>query len=309
MSQLPLRPIEFRGHTLQTFAAGDPAADTDDLPPIIFLHGFFVSLRFVPHAVPLAVRDSRRWHAVSLPCHPPAAAPLRFAKGDISPDWLADMVAHVAETLSPSRPPVLVGHSAGGFAVLNAAARDPARYAAVAAVNGFINGGLTLMERALQLLARAGPAGRLGFALSLKAGVINADLHERMSAGLAGDGESLRDNARLRRAIDAYLPDLQDLSPEQLDALRIFTSMMPDLECQADLRGLSQLPVLLINGAEDPIVPADHAREMAARLPSAQAELLEGIGHLPMFEDAAAYDRLLHTFLANEQAPAPGAGA
>ena len=236
MSQLPLRPIEFRGHTLQTFAAGDPAADTDDLPPIIFLHGFFVSLRFVPHAVPLAVRDSRRWHAVSLPCHPPAAAPLRFAKGDISPDWLADMVAHVAETLSPSRPPVLVGHSAGGFAVLNAAARDPARYAAVAAVNGFINGGLTLMERALQLLARAGPAGRLGFALSLKAGVINADLHERMSAGLAGDGESLRDNARLRRAIDAYLPDLQDLTPRQTAILLIVYLEPPP----HTVRGLAQ---------------------------------------------------------------------
>ena len=307
MAPLPLRPIEFRGHTLQSFAAGDADADTDETPPLIFLHGFFVSLRFIPHALPPQIRDGRRWHAVSLPCHPPAAAPNGLSRGDIDSNWLADLVDHVAGALSPNRPPILLGHSAGAFLALNAAARRPERFAKVVAINGFVNGGLTLTEKLLQLLSHAGPAGKVGFNLSLKAGTLSAGLHERMSGGLAGDADALRSSDRMSAAVAAYLPDLQSLSAAQLDALRIFTAMMPELDCTERLGGLADVPILLINGEEDPIVPAAHVAEMRERLPSAQSHLLPGVGHLPMFEAEDKYDALLTRFLGSGQSGAGGA--
>jgi pimeloyl-ACP methyl ester carboxylesterase len=62
------------------------------------------------------------------------------------------------------------------------------------------------------------------------------------------------------------------------------------------LRGL-RVPVLLVWGDQDRVVPVAQARRAAARLPDAEVVVLSGCGHLPHVEDPAAFDRALVAFL------------
>jgi pimeloyl-ACP methyl ester carboxylesterase len=56
---------------------------------------------------------------------------------------------------------------------------------------------------------------------------------------------------------------------------------------------------LLIWGARDPIVPVSRARKLAAAMSNARIEVLEGVGHCPMFEAAPQFNRLLADFAAS----------
>jgi pimeloyl-ACP methyl ester carboxylesterase len=58
-----------------------------------------------------------------------------------------------------------------------------------------------------------------------------------------------------------------------------------------------EVPVLLVWGAQDRVVPVAHARRAAARLPDATLVVLPSCGHLPHVEDPAAFSRTLTAFL------------
>ena len=65
------------------------------------------------------------------------------------------------------------------------------------------------------------------------------------------------------------------------------------LERLGDLR----VPVLLVWGGRDRVVPIAHARRAAARLPHATVAVFSTCGHLPHVEDPPAFSRELVTFL------------
>ena len=56
------------------------------------------------------------------------------------------------------------------------------------------------------------------------------------------------------------------------------------------------VPVLLVHGSEDPI-PVEMVREMAAALPSARLEVIEGAGHFPFIEKPDQVFAAIRTFL------------
>lgn len=58
------------------------------------------------------------------------------------------------------------------------------------------------------------------------------------------------------------------------------------------------LPALVIAGSRDGTTPPDLVRETAEVLPNAQFQLMRGVGHFPMVEDATAFAGLLTAFLA-----------
>jgi pimeloyl-ACP methyl ester carboxylesterase len=43
-------------------------------------------------------------------------------------------------------------------------------------------------------------------------------------------------------------------------------------------------PVVVIHGDSDPLIPVENGRRLAARIPGARLEILEGCGHMPMWE-------------------------
>jgi pimeloyl-ACP methyl ester carboxylesterase len=59
----------------------------------------------------------------------------------------------------------------------------------------------------------------------------------------------------------------------------------------------SGIPLLVVAGAEDHLIPAEVARELAAASPNGRAEVIEGCGHLPGMERADEFNRILTAFL------------
>lgn len=66
-------------------------------------------------------------------------------------------------------------------------------------------------------------------------------------------------------------------------------------------------PVLLVWGDRDRILPIAAARALAAELPDARLEVIEGVGHCPMFEAADRFNRILLDFT-RDAVPAPASG-
>ena len=65
----------------------------------------------------------------------------------------------------------------------------------------------------------------------------------------------------------------------------------------------SALPVLIIWGQEDSVIPVAHAEAAHQALPGSSLEVLHGVGHLPQLEDPKRFTAVLNHFLA-ENGPA-----
>jgi pyruvate dehydrogenase E2 component (dihydrolipoamide acetyltransferase) len=63
----------------------------------------------------------------------------------------------------------------------------------------------------------------------------------------------------------------------------------------ADRLAELDVPLLVVWGAEDRIIPADHARRVPGE---AQLHVLDGRGHSPHMEAAGEFNRLMEGFLA-----------
>ncbi|SNQ45994.1 putative hydrolase [Frankia canadensis] len=75
-------------------------------------------------------------------------------------------------------------------------------------------------------------------------------------------------------------------------------------------------PTLLLHGTADRLIPVAVARDVAARRPDWRVEILDGLGHVPMIEDADRTATLIQDWLSGEgrvaadrARPAPGPGA
>jgi len=59
----------------------------------------------------------------------------------------------------------------------------------------------------------------------------------------------------------------------------------------------SGIPLLVVAGAEDHLIPPEVARELAAASPNGRAEVLDACGHLPAMERPDDFNRILAAFL------------
>jgi 4,5:9,10-diseco-3-hydroxy-5,9,17-trioxoandrosta-1(10),2-diene-4-oate hydrolase len=66
-----------------------------------------------------------------------------------------------------------------------------------------------------------------------------------------------------------------------------------------NVRGLGRInvPVFLIWGREDKLVPMSHAAVAAQGFPNARVQILEKCGHLPMVEHPQVFNELIVSFL------------
>jgi poly(3-hydroxyoctanoate) depolymerase len=56
-------------------------------------------------------------------------------------------------------------------------------------------------------------------------------------------------------------------------------------------------PTLIVAGDDDPSVPLGNARVLAARLPNARVHVVEGGGHLFLFDEPHSAARAIFSFL------------
>lgn len=261
-----------------------------DGPPLVLLHGFADSADTWRRTLALLARRERRALALDLP---------GFASADpLAPDlpvleqldeFAAAAVRHVAG--EAGGPAVLAGNSLGGCVALRAGQDpelplrgvvpvapagidQPSWYHVIdrdPLVRWLLRSPLPVPEVAVR--AVVGEVYRqLAFARP-------RDVADEVVASFTG-------HHRDRRAVAGYLDVGRRLLGELADPFRL-----------ADVR----VPVLLVWGERDRMVPHRGARRVLEALPGTSFELLEGVGHCPQVEAAERFVELLCDF-----APSPG---
>jgi 3-oxoadipate enol-lactonase len=69
-----------------------------------------------------------------------------------------------------------------------------------------------------------------------------------------------------------------------------------DMDLRPDLPRIAA-PTLVISASEDPSIPPDHGERLAAAIPGARFEVIEGAAHLANIERPDEFTALLHGFL------------
>lgn len=62
-----------------------------------------------------------------------------------------------------------------------------------------------------------------------------------------------------------------------------------------------RMPVLIVWGEKDRIIPISHAHEAAKAAPNSRLEIIPGVGHFPQSEDPATFVEILRDFLASSE--------
>jgi pimeloyl-ACP methyl ester carboxylesterase len=62
--------------------------------------------------------------------------------------------------------------------------------------------------------------------------------------------------------------------------------------------GRADMPVLIVWGKQDALIPVDYAEPLAAEFPRAEVKVLDGCGHVPIADCPEAFDREVLAFLA-----------
>ena len=212
---------------------------------------------------PLA--DRYRVYALDLPGHGTSAKDV----GDGSVDLLADAVLGVADAAGAGERVHLVGHSLGGAVVLAAAARVPSR---VASVTLFAPAGF-------------GPTINSGYVRGFAAASTRRELKPAV-------GQLFADEQLVTRQV---VDDL--LAYKRLDgvseALGLLAETLLDgdeqrIDSVASLRALGgAVPVTVVWGSADRIIPPEQASSVAAAAPGAVIRVIDGAGHMPHMERPA----------------------
>jgi pyruvate dehydrogenase E2 component (dihydrolipoamide acetyltransferase) len=258
------------GTTVAALIAGSPeAAGT-----MVFLHGLGGS-QSTWASVLGDFAGSYRVAAIDLPGHGASDKPSPDAT-DYSISRLAATVGEVMEKLELA-PAVLVGHSLGGATALQVALDRPK-----------LVRGLVLVD--------------------------SASLGSEISGELLDliESEPTRDDAR--RLMELYFQDRRFVLNRGIDdmlAARLSPGADAAVKSAAasaftrdgqrhvlvDRLGELEVPVLVVWGELDRVIPAGHAVAAAAALPTSWLEIMEGVGHVPQVEAAPAFSSIVNRWL------------
>ena len=227
--------------------------------PLLFVHGAFAGAWcWDEHFLPWFAARGYDAHAVSLRGHGGSAG-----REALDVSSIADYVDDVAQAAGRlAAPPLLIGHSMGGFVVQKYLERHEAAGAVLMASvppRGLAGPGLSL---AIWNPAAALSLGSIqSFGQSWGSPSV---MHETLFSSLLPTDRALRYLARMgpestRAMLDMYGGDL----PEQ--------------------RKMGACPMLVMGAAEDALIPSAFVRA-TARSYGAPPQILDGIGHLMMLD-------------------------
>jgi pyruvate dehydrogenase E2 component (dihydrolipoamide acetyltransferase) len=260
------RELDAAGLRLRYLTLGE-----GDSVPVLLLHGFGADLNAWMFTQP-ALADGRQVIALDLPGHGGSVKQLDRADAES----LAGIADHALHALGIERLH-LVGHSMGGGIAISFALRRPERVAT-----------LTLISS-----ASLGPEINAAFI----DGFVRA---ARRREAIEALNLLIHDPALVSRTMieDVLRYKRLDGVPEALAAFA--EEWFPGGRQRVDLGGAVvglKLPVQIIWGREDRIIPVAHAEALALRLP---VYILEQTGHLPHMEKAGEVNRLIKRLIENQ---------
>ncbi len=247
-----------------------------DGPAIIMLHGFGASLH-TWEAWAQALSGEFRVIRFDLPGFGLTGAD---PTGDYSDTRAVQVLAALMDRLRVQRA-ILVGNSLGGRIAWSFAARHPARVTRLVLISpdGFAGPGMAYGQAAEVPMA----AGMLPYMLPMPL--------LRMNLALAyGDPQRLTDEVVARYRDMILAPGVREA------ALVRMAHMVP--EDPAPVLRTLHLPVLLVWGEKDGIIPISNAADYLAALPDARLVALPGLGHVPQEESPAEALDQVKPFLA-----------
>jgi len=213
--------------------------------------------------------------------------------GDYSLGALASGLRDLLIGLGQERA-TLVGHSLGGGVAMQFTYQFPEMVERLVLVSsGGLGPEVSVILRAaalpgadLFISATAGVGQRAGSALARGLGAVglrpSADVAE-VARGYA----SLSDPER-RRAFLATLRSVVGTGGQRIAA--------------GDRLYLAEaLPILIVWGSRDPIIPVSHGESAHRSLPGSRLEIFEGAGHLPQLEEPGRFAAALDRFLAETE--------
>jgi pyruvate dehydrogenase E2 component (dihydrolipoamide acetyltransferase) len=264
------------GAKIATLIAG-PADATET---IVFLHGLGGS-QSTWASVLGHFAETSRIVALDLPGHGGSDKPSPDSTNYSIPG-LAATLGELVEKMELS-PAVLIGHSLGGATALQLALDRPK------------------LVRALALID-------------------SAALGSEISGELLDRVESAPSRDEARRLMELFFQDrrfvlergIDDMyaarsAPGADEAVKAIAASAFSRRGQklvlADRLGELEVPVLIVWGELDRVIPSTHAVAAASALPTVWLEVMEGVGHVPQVEAAPAFAAIVNRWLASFPSP------
>ena len=278
--------LDLGGRRVNVLDTGRPG---DDRPVLLFIHGWSSNWQIFLLNI-AAFMETHRVLALDLP---------GFGASDLPPEPIsirryAQTIDAVCDRLGVERVSV-VGSSMGGFIGAELALSFGTRVGRLVLVSaaGLSTGALPR----LPLLAAARIVGGGG----RRATFLQGPVVHRPRLRRAAMQWVIRYPERLSVPLSEELV-LSFAKPGFVDALRAileydYRDRLPEIE----------IPVLIVWGREDLLVPVEDASKYADLIgANAQVQVFEDTGHVPMLERPSRFNELLRGFLAGEEAPEEG---
>ncbi|HEU4828115.1 MAG TPA: alpha/beta fold hydrolase [Gemmatimonadales bacterium] len=247
-------------------------------PAVLFIHGYPLDRTLWRHQVE-HLRGYRR-----------IAPDLRGMGHSDAPDLgysmgtYADDLGALLDALGVDEA-VLCGISMGGYIALECVRRWRRRIR-----------GLVLMDTRAEADSPEARKGRDAAASAAREGGAAAVADAMLPKLFAGESESAVGAAW--KQVDTMIRGTQ--VPGIIGAL---SAMRDRMDSTPLLPALGDLPVLVVTGEADRIIPAGHARALAEAIPGAKLQIIGGAGHLPPVERPAETTDVLREFLEETYGP------
>ncbi|MCP9236504.1 alpha/beta fold hydrolase [Lewinella sp. JB7] len=278
-------------HRIASLAYRNPGADR---LPVVWIHGLTASLHFWEPAMYAEIRRQREWFSISLPLHHPSTYAGEFTADSLNEEIFAELVARPIDSLIPHGKFHLVGYSLGGFACLNYAAKYPERVASIISIGGFMTGRARGLEGVLQFFARGHVLRKAVFHGSWWLMQRHVVFLKLATLFYARRWRQLLRYPYLDPTLRMIFPDVRHHPVAGQRALFRYLLEMNLMDEIDDIH----LPVLVIAGDRDPIIPYDHQRAYAERLGNGTFLSLPGVGHVAFAEAPDAFREAVLSWLA-----------